>query len=60
MKMTEDGPKCGPKHVAVTKYNQCNQLDWFIFYCCVDGMNTTNHYAQQDINKIYSLIFNIL
>jgi hypothetical protein len=31
MKLPEDGPKCGPKHVAVIKYNQCKQLDWLFF-----------------------------
>jgi hypothetical protein len=31
MKLLEDGPECGPKHVATIKYNQCEQLDWFIF-----------------------------
>jgi hypothetical protein len=38
MKLLEDGPK----YVAVIKWNQCKQLDWFIFYCCVDGQNTTS------------------
>jgi hypothetical protein len=37
-KLREDGPKYGPKHVAVIKYNQCKQSDLF-FYCCVDGQN---------------------
>jgi hypothetical protein len=41
MKLPEDGPKCGPKHVAVIKQNQHKQFDWFIFYCCVEGQNTT-------------------
>jgi hypothetical protein len=27
MKLPEDGPKYGPKHAAVIKYNQCKQLD---------------------------------
>jgi hypothetical protein len=30
MGLPEDGPKCGPKHVATVNYNQCEQLDWFI------------------------------
>jgi hypothetical protein len=31
MKLPEDGPKYGTKHVAVIKLNQCKQLDWFYF-----------------------------
>jgi hypothetical protein len=31
MKLPEGGPKCEPKHVAVIKWNQCKQFDWFIF-----------------------------
>jgi hypothetical protein len=49
-KLPEVGPKYGPKHMAVIKENQYKQLDWFIFYCCVDGQNTTNHDTQQDAN----------
>lgn len=30
MKVLEDGPEYGPKHVAVIKWNQCEQLDLFI------------------------------
>jgi hypothetical protein len=36
MKLPEDGPKYGPKHVAVIRYKQCKELVWFIFYCCLD------------------------
>jgi hypothetical protein len=31
MRLPEDGPKYGPKHVATIKYNQCEQFDLFIF-----------------------------
>jgi hypothetical protein len=31
MKLPEDGPKYGPKLVAVIKSNQCKQLDRFTF-----------------------------
>jgi hypothetical protein len=51
MKLPEDGPSCGPKLVAVIKSNRCKQLDWFIFRCCVDGQNTTNHDTQRDANS---------
>jgi hypothetical protein len=52
MKLPEDGPKYGPKHVAVIKNSQCKQLDWFILnICCVDGRNITNHGTQQDANS---------
>jgi hypothetical protein len=30
MKLPEDGPKYGPKHIAVIKYDQCKQFDMFI------------------------------
>lgn len=30
MKLSEDGPKYGPTHVAVIKQNQRKQLDSFI------------------------------
>jgi hypothetical protein len=30
MKLPEDGPKCGLKHVAVIKQNQSKQSNWFI------------------------------
>jgi hypothetical protein len=30
MKMPEDAPKYGTKHIVVMKQNQCEQLDWFI------------------------------
>jgi hypothetical protein len=33
-KLPEDGPKCGSKHVAAIKWNQCKHFDWFISYCC--------------------------
>jgi hypothetical protein len=31
MKLPADGPKYGPKHVAVIKLNQCQELDLFYF-----------------------------
>jgi hypothetical protein len=31
MRLHEDDPICGPKHVATNKQNQCEQFDWFIF-----------------------------
>jgi hypothetical protein len=31
MKVPEDGLKYGPKHVAVIKWNQYKQVDWFIW-----------------------------
>jgi hypothetical protein len=32
MRLPEDGPICGPKHVATIKSNQYEQFDWFHFY----------------------------
>jgi hypothetical protein len=29
--LPDNGPKCGPKHVAVIKENQCKEFDWFIY-----------------------------
>jgi hypothetical protein len=43
MKLPEDGPKYGLKHVADIKYNQCKQLDLF-WNICVDGHSITKHY----------------
>lgn len=31
MKLPKDGPKYGPKHLAVIKSDQCKQLDCFTF-----------------------------
>jgi hypothetical protein len=31
MKLPEDGPRCGPKHVATIKQNQREYFDWFAF-----------------------------
>jgi hypothetical protein len=52
MKLPEDCPKSGPKHVAGIKLSQRKQLVWFIcFYYCVGGQDTTtNHDTQQDAN----------
>jgi hypothetical protein len=40
MKLSEDGPKYGPNHVAVVN-----------FYCCADDQNSTNHDTQEDANN---------
>jgi hypothetical protein len=38
MRLPEDDPKYGLKHVATIKLNQCEQFYWFILiYCCFDS-----------------------
>jgi hypothetical protein len=45
MKLPDDGPECGPKHVAAVQWKQFHM---FTFYRCADGQSTTNH---QDANS---------
>jgi hypothetical protein len=52
MRLSEDGPTCGPKHAATIKQNQREQFDWFIFYQLLCWRpNTINHDTRQDANS---------
>jgi hypothetical protein len=47
MRLPEDGPKYGPKHVAPIKWNQCEQFDWFvIIFIVVLTASATNNTKQ--------------
>jgi hypothetical protein len=42
MRLPEDGPIYGPKHVATIESNQCEQFDWFIFiFVLMDGLSSS-------------------
>jgi hypothetical protein len=48
MRLPEDGPIFGPKHVAMNKTNVSSSIVIFLLLCWQS--NTTNHDKQQDVN----------
>jgi hypothetical protein len=52
MKLPEDSPKYGSKHVAVlNKTSVNNYIGLFWNICCANGQIITNHYIKQSENK---------
>jgi hypothetical protein len=50
MRLSEDGPIRGPKHIATIKQNQYEQFGWFTFiYCCVHGQISSINVGQYGI-----------
>jgi hypothetical protein len=51
MRLPEDGPKCGPKHVATIKTNVSGSIG--LLYCCVHGHDTQQDANSQESNRLF-------
>jgi hypothetical protein len=53
MRLPEDDPICGPKHVAAIKYNQSEQVRWFISIFIFIAVLTAKY--DQELSKLKAL-----